>query len=126
MLAFAVGGICSIEFTRDLRCSACVVTTRVVEDAILQYLQDQDVRTTNAGAASAATAAACAKIPRVAIAGKDGRREFIDFNKAMRQEQRGSKDMDLVNVKFTRDATTDLRSFCATAARVRTYVCVNR
>eukprot|EP00750_Incisomonas_marina_P002774 INCI12609.3.p1 GENE.INCI12609.3~~INCI12609.3.p1 ORF type:complete len:316 (+),score=56.23 INCI12609.3:103-1050(+) len=110
----------SLEFTPDLQCSACVITSNVIEDAVVEFVQQLnegvDHRTRELDIDVWARAS-CEKLPRVAIAGPESRREFIDFNKAMRKEQRGSKETALVNVKFTREVSAALRSFCAAAVQ---------
>jgi hypothetical protein len=128
LIAFAtMHGVSALDLTPDLRCSACVVTADVVEAQIVALLENQKQllslpqgqRTTSPAAAlPLAVRDACRAIPKAAIAGKPGKREFLDFNRAMRREQRGSKETGLVDVQFTRDVTDALRRFCDTTTAV--------
>ena len=106
-----------LELTPDLRCSACAISAKVVEKQVTEFLARTSISTNAQFEASVRNA--CSAIPKVAVAGKVGKREFIDFNKAMRKEGRGSKDMSLVNVRFGNDVTSTLQIFCLESTSVR-------
>jgi len=107
--------VCAFDLTPDLACSACSITTHVVEDSILKYLNGTGVGTHDL---QDYIVAACNGIPKVAVAGHNEKREFVDFKVAMTRESRGDKHTDLINVVFSNEVTRHLTAFCTAATQV--------
>ena len=103
-----------LQLTADLQCSACAIAADVIHEELLHFIETTDV----SSSLQDHIISGCRSIPKAAIVGKTGKREFIDFSKAMRKEDRGSKQMGLVNVRFGADVTSSLQQYCTTITQV--------